>query len=331
MKDWRTIFESAFFGYWQQAGLPSFSMYINEYIELRERGYPITEWVGKDETIGTGINNSQLQSVYGFGAASSKIMGNLLGIDTAAIDKSADFCGRFNLGISLFDLIADELGGIRSLDTLPVFASLHSEKMPQRAAGSVAEKLLTRLAGSVMNDLGSLQDPSLLHLLKNLFDAEQWVSANSLFEPCDLGRMEEALYLKSAAPFELMARYSIQMTSAFEKELIQTASQLGKAIGYCYWLIDDATDIKNDFTAGHWNWFFLQYAKEAPGFLIDNRSFQSADELLHFIIDKGTVLSACKQVINQLITVLKQLPINDEIRKRSIGMLGASLWQWWKF
>jgi hypothetical protein len=331
MKDWRSIFENTFFGYWQQAGLPAYTDYINEYIELRERGFQIIDWMGREETIGVGINNSQLQSVYGFGAVTCKIMGELLCVEASSIEKSADFCGRFNLGISIFDLIADELDGLRSLDELPVFASLQSGKMKQREADSTAEKLLTRLAGSVMKDLSSVSDPSLLHLLKKLFDAEQWVSSNKIFDQCDLEKMEEALYLKSAAPFELMAGYSIQIASPVEKGKIQLAHQLGKAIGYCYWLIDDATDISSDHIAGHWNWFLLQQAKEVPDYFINNRVAKTDSELINLLLEKGFIQIATKQVINQLIFVLKQISVKEDTKNKCIGMLGASLWQWWKF
>ena len=60
----------------------------------------------------------------------------------------------------------------------------------------------------------------------------------------------------------VMAEYTAAMKAATDYLTLTDAGAIGKAIGSCYWMIDDAKDVWIDLEAGHWNLFLHAAAEE---------------------------------------------------------------------
>ena len=249
--DWHSHFQQVFFETWQKAGLPQQPDFLNEYIDLREHGDFNNEWIQNSPDISPGIDSNQLRSVYGFGVTTGKIFAGMLGLDVALSKETSDWCGRFNLGISLFDYISDELEGVNNVTSLAVFQPFVKTNYSVDRSLTPAEELLSNLAGSVLHDLkkadgkkeGSYKADKLFKVMKLMFEAENFFSKESLSGDADLPKIEKALYRKSAEPFRVMAEFTALMADAKDSLMIKNAGTTGKALGYCYWLIDDAKDV----------------------------------------------------------------------------------------
>jgi hypothetical protein len=337
--DWHSHFQQVFFETWQKAGLPQQQDFLNEYIDLREHGDFNNHWIQNSPDILPGINNNQLRSVYGFGVTTGKIFASMFGLDAALAKETSDWCGRFNLGISLFDYISDELEGVGSVTSLAVFQPFVKTYYPVDRSLTPAEELLSNLAGSVLDDLkktavkkeGLNKADRLFKMMKLMFEAENFISKESLTADADLQKIEKALYRKSAEPFRVMAEYTSLVADANDSLLIKNAGTTGKALGYCYWLIDDAKDVWIDLKAGRWNLFLTLAAAEDPYIFAKSRRTDIESDLIKIWEQANHSEKISKQIINRLVHAVKRLRLPAKVEHDNLGLVWASLWQWSKY
>ena len=216
LMDWQSHFGIIFFETWKKTGLPDCEEYIAEYIDIREHGDFKNDWMSPSTIISPVIDGNQLRSVYGFGALVGKVYGEMLGLTIEQTKKASDWCGRFNLGISLFDYICDELEGVNSVTSLEVFQPFVKANYTITGSLTPAQELLSNLAGTVLYDLkqtavekdGINKADKLFKTMKRMFEAENFVSKENLSVGADLKKIENALYRKSAEPFRVMAEFT---------------------------------------------------------------------------------------------------------------------------
>ena len=281
--DWHSHFQKTFFETWQDAGLPGHGDFLSEYYALLEQYEEENEFIKKSPSPSPGLSEARLYTVYGFGVAVGKIFAEMLDVTPALKKHTSDWCGRFNLGISLFDYICDELDGLQSVTSLRIFQPFMQTSGTHNRILTPAEELLDNLAGSVLNDLKKAGNDKkqyyktdmLFDVMKRLFEAQHFISTERLSGHAHLKKIRRALYLKSAEPFRVMSEYTACMSDVHDRKLIKKARSIGKAVGTCYWLIDDAKDVWIDLEAKQWNLFLsalqmnaLKYLNKTVMFLI---------------------------------------------------------------
>ncbi len=334
--DWHNHFQKVFFETWQNAGLPNYQDFLHEYYALLEKYEDENEFIKKSPAISPGVDAARLYAVYGFGVALGKIFAEMLDVPPALIKHTSDWCGRFNLGISLFDYICDELDGLQNVTSLRVFQPFSKTSSILNRNVTPAEELLDNLAVSVLYDLkkaGSKKNnyhktDLLFSVLKRLFEAQSFISKERLCPTADLRKIRRALYLKSAEPFRVMGEYTAYMADAHDGKLVKKARSIGKAVGCCYWLIDDAKDVWIDLEAKQWNLFILPALAEFPHlFEQDNNGFERSG-LESIWLNSNYATRISKQIITKLCHVISFIEVPEEIQEHALGLVAASLWHW---
>lgn len=337
--DWHKHFEKAFFDTWHNAGLPQHQPYVNEYIDIREHSDFKSNWIINSPPISANIHAGQLNSVYGFGVTTGKILAEMLGLDEAITKDTSDWCGRFNLGISLFDYICDEMDGVNDVSSLQVFQPFLKSVHTTASSLHPAQELLSKLADSVLYDLekaeGKKRDQpktgSLFEAMRQMFEAERFVSKTKLSEANNLIKIENALYLKSAEPFRVMAEFTARMAHTNDELLIGNAHLAGKALGYCYLLIDDAKDVWIDLDAGHWNLFLKLAAEVEPDIYSKSHDLGIQKALITIWEKSNHAQKLSTEIIGRLVKAINSLDLSQNVKNHSLGLVSASLWQWYKY
>ncbi len=337
--DWHNHFNTIFFETWQKAGLPHQQNFLPAYYKILEQYDFKNDWIKQSPKISAGIDHTQLYAVYGFGVTVGNFFGEMLGLNEKLTENSSDWCGRFNLGISLYDYICDEGDGVNRVSSLKVFKPFIKAGYTDTHPLTVAEELLSNLAGSVLNDVkkvaakkeGLHKTDLLFKLMKQLFEAQDFVSKQRLCANADLDKIKKALYFKSAEPFRVMAEYTARMADANDGSLIKKARSIGKAIGYCYWLIDDAKDVWIDLEAQQWNLFLLLAAKKEPEVFAQERDVFTDSRLLSIWEQSNHAQKISNQVIKRLVHAVARLELSKKTEQNTLGLVAASLWQWYHY
>src|SRR5688572_29570854 len=116
---WYAHYKSYFFKMWAEVGLPGPEGYETIYTN-RLQAIKYTQNVHSlQQSKSDPLNPEILNSVYGFGVVVGEICGSLLGLSSEQMQDRLDWCGQFNLGISLFDYLCDEVGIDAAFATLP--------------------------------------------------------------------------------------------------------------------------------------------------------------------------------------------------------------------
>ncbi len=325
--EWHRHFQTVFFKTWLNAGLPDHENFLSPYYLILEERNKNIEWIDNS----AGIDHRRLYDVYGFGATVGKMFGAMFGLTAEQINCTSDWCGRFNLGISLFDYISDELDGVTSVSSLKVFQPFTKDESLVADPSTSAEELVSNLAASVLQDVENFCSNKivLLKLLQQMFEAEDFISTTKLSTHADLTKINKALYLKSAGPFKAMAEYTASIKTADDFILLRNASAVGNALGHCYWLIDDAKDVWDDLEAGQWN-VFLQLAAEKDPLIFSTQNDAEKKERLHNCWeqwDHAEIMSG--QIIKELADAVGSMELPDDLKNHTLGIISASLWQWY--
>ncbi|MDX2048669.1 MAG: hypothetical protein SFU87_17920 [Chitinophagaceae bacterium] len=336
--DWYSHFQKIFFDTWQRAGLPHHQDFIKEYIDTREHGDFKNNGFRNTPAISASVDGNQLHSVYGFGVTTGKIFAELLGLSAALTQETSDWCGRFNLGISLFDYISDEMDGTDSVTSLKAFQPFTKTASSDIHLLTPAEELLNTIAGSVLNDLRNAAANKEVHhragtlfkAMKQMFEAENFISKAELSAAADLRKIKKALYLKSAEPFRVMAEYTACMADANDPILKKNARTAGKALGYCYWLIDDAKDVWIDLKTGRWNLFLALAAADKPS-IFEKTNQVTESELMNIWQQSGHPEKVSGRIIKRLVNAIRKPEIPEATEHYTMGLVSASLWQWYNY
>lgn len=335
--DWEEHFGDLFFKAWQKAGLPDPMDYHKDYVQSRFGAVFVNRFIEEPFESSPILEEQLLKSIYGFGALHGNMFSRLLNLDETISFGASDWCGRFNLGISTFDYLSDEtIGSIQSVISLDAFESFTQEKKSSPRELTAAEEFLNNLTASVLNDLVNLEKQNelsndLMTLMQQLFKAQVFLSRQTLTNTNDLTQIKQALFLKSAEPFRVMAEYALSISKNKSSKVLDQARALGTAIGSCYWLIDDAKDVWIDLEAGEWN-IFLQLAAQENDTIFNKLPNHSIkDDLKDFWKQNNSAEYLINTAINDLLLATKELEVPESVIKHELGVLGSSLWHWIKF
>ncbi|PYS98765.1 MAG: hypothetical protein DMF63_14335 [Acidobacteria bacterium] len=331
---WHGHFQSAFFEEWIDQGLPAPERYSRDYKRrLSEIRFAADVNRGKSPALDPPL----LDSVYGFGVLVGQIFGELLGISGPRLESAADLCGRFNLGISLFDYVCDETGGHRSIARIPVFQQFVGSKFDETHRLDPVEKFLSELATGILTDIHQLrpararQPGGLWNALQKMFRAELAMSETGFNGFHDTELIRKALKLKSEEPFRIMAECVALSGEIRDRHGLAAARSLGRSVGNCYWLIDDAKDVWEDLRNNRWNIFLLHAAKNSPG--IFEREIDSLTEvrLMKLWEASNVAERLSKKATRGLRKVLDDRDVPSQNRQQALGYMAASLSNWLKF
>ena len=339
--EWRAHFNSTFFSVWKDRGLPDPSGYVTRYEEFFST-VDLPAPLIKSET-----NNSDTpvkaisRDVYRFGVFYGHAVGRLLVLPEAEIDRRADWCGRFNLGISLFDYIIDEEGRAEYLLRWKPFNRLLSGagatflpsdtdeplSSAERLLREISTDVLTRLEAEVGSVEQQQRPDGMWRSLSEMIRAEMSMSQTELTENPEVAALLDDAMIKSAGPFRCMAEWMTVGTSrhGFSRE---SAAALGAAIGNCYWLADDAKDLWVDLDARRWNLFLLTAAKTKPDLF--GECFDAASEvrLSNIILRRGWVEGIVTPMIERFQMELTRTPAQHDVRNEVAGMIAVSIERW---
>ncbi len=336
--DWHKHFGEVFFETWRKAGLPHHLHFSDEYIEaLSGRDFK-NIWTHQPHETSPALQDHLLRSVYGFGALQGKIFCELLHLNSTITKDASDWCGRFNLGISLFDYLCDETtGGQNRVTSLKVFQPFIKNKIAEMHPLTPSEAFLSNLVTNVLQDLGKLnfkngesqKSDDLLKLMNQLFEAQSFLSKEPISASSDLEKIKKALYLKSAQPFKVMAEYTIGLSHTNDPLLLKNAQSIGEAIGCCYWIIDDAKDVWIDLKAKQWN-LFLQLAAEENPQIFSKILKVSNQHITKTLIKGNHAEKISEQVVETLVKNMGKLRSSEKTKNHTLGLLFASLWYWYQ-
>lgn len=340
---WQRQFRAAFFDAWTSEhlapplGAPSYAEGLEPDVLRAARALSRTPAVPVTEA--DPLDPGLLESVLGFGVMVGTVCGELLGLPHDRARSRASWCGRFNLGISLFDYVCDESTRAEVVLALPSFHRFSAGPRSREGDAIVprpVEDLLDRIAGEVLQELdqelvrrGSGERHDLWRALRRMFRAEQVAARTGLGERTDLILMRRALRLKSAEPFRVMAEWMAWDGSSSERS-VRTgyARRLGRALGTCYWLVDDAKDVWRDLDAGRWNLFLIRAAEEEPA-LFDLHRNVLVDHRLTTLWERSAVAEReSGAAVRKLARALAEAPVPAETRQRATSAIAASLASW---
>lgn len=337
--DWQEHFGEVFFETWYKAGLPHHHDFTDEYIQARSGKGFRNNYVKKSNESSPALEDHLLRSIYGFGALHGKMFSEMFKLNEASTRDASDWCGRFNLGISLFDYLSDETSnGQKSIATMHVFQPFLKTKVFENQRLTNTEELLSNLAGRVLRDIEKLdientkkkKSIQLFKLMKQLFDAQNFLSKELLSYPTDLVNIKKALYVKSAEPFRAMADYTTGLSKINDPSVIENAQSISKSIGHCYWLIDDAKDVWIDLKENQWNLFFVLAAEQNPK-IFANKDNPSINNSLSKIWEKENHAEKTSlEAVNRLVKAIRRLDLPKNEQEHVLGLLCAALWYWYK-
>ena len=262
---WSGQYRAALFAEWNSQGLPDPQAHLDRYrAAVADARCPLDLPYAESGP----LDRDVVDRVFGFGHVVGGAIAGILGTPDQPAGECADWCARFNIGISLVDFICDESGRLAVLAGLEPFRSLvsgpaspPSSARPEEAvAGSLANGVIAELADLIGSDRA-------LDAMARLFRAELATTRRSLSSADDLVDIERDLRDKSTGPFALMAQRAtagVGTAAGRAEPGVEVATALGAAVGTLFWLADDASDLWTDLSAGSWNVFLVRVAACDP-------------------------------------------------------------------
>ncbi len=278
-----------------------------------------------------------IDSVYSFGAFIGQGFGNLFSVGTRRTEAATDFCGRFNLGISLFDFLCDEEGGrqMESLQDMPALAPFTGQVRSSNRSGPV-QNYLNRMVESVLADVsqqfgrptGAGRRQASWRTLFSMFDGEVQRTRSGLRGPVDVAALKGMLRLSSAEPFRFMSEWTA-LTGALSVPSVRKAAFLGRRVGDCYWLIDDAKDVWDDLHAGRWNYFLLAAKAAQPQLSFAQASPLLEARLLDIWRSNRIAEKSCRSMIGGMARAIDRVTAMDPRSRTFVRRLHASMLRWY--
>ena len=336
--EWRAHFTATWFAEWRHAQLAGPGEHSRAYDELR-RGISLPHCLVPSLQPSGALSAPTVRDVYTFGHFVGQLTGRLLALPEEVIAMRADWCGRFNLGISLFDYLADEAGEREALIAMPVFARLSGNAAPAadcasvppsdvaRALAYVAHDVLVRLEADTGVPQSREPADEMWHALQEMLRAELIMSHGRTDAEGGLDDLKLAARAKSAGPFRCMADF-VCMDPSVDVALRDVARDLGSAIGDCFWLIDDACDLWQDLDRDRWNLFLLLAAKEDAAIAAHPAEVTAEIRLSNILLRHGWVQREVAPVVRRLKTALALTPASNETRQEVAGLLATAMQRW---
>jgi hypothetical protein len=235
-------------------------------------------------------------------------LATLFGADAASVARTVEFCGTFNLGISLFDWLCDEKCEVEALLTAPPFHEFAPSVKPmQQPPDGPVHKLLRSLAEEVLTRIGQSPGPTadaLRHQLSTMMLAQAALSRAVLAPGSDLSQLASDARLKSSGPFRFMAEWAALGTTVDRAR----AAVLGLALGDVFWLVDDATDVWQDIDAGRWNLVIAAAARTDAGLMALWNSPEFEFRLSAILLRPGWAETLIAPILDAAAPVLRDDP-----------------------
>jgi hypothetical protein len=337
--DWYSTFRSAFFGEWTRQGLPESSL-----DRPTGAGWPAAPcpWLAEvppgaatHEGIARGLDPATANAVYGFGLFIGAAFGRLHGAAPPTIDSRTAFCAEFNLGISLFDLVCDEgnaadRAALRALPAFQVFTGARSTATPASPVLAVLDRVAASALAKLAQDIGPAgpRRAGLWRTLFAMFDAQIRRTGTTTAQLDDAEALRRILRLSSAEPFRVMSEWMARGPRASPLDL-RRAAHLGRCVGDCYWLIDDARDVWDDLYAGRWNRFLLDARAVEPSLSLERPTPFVEARLTHLWEDTRTAERVSRWAVGRLAQALRGLPVSAERAREPIAHIHSSMHHWY--
>ncbi len=334
---WEAHFKSAFFSIWNSSGMPA-PYSVADYRKVLEALGPPARMPLENGDACHPLNERVMNDVYRFGAFIGCTIGRLLDVPECQIRSRADWCGRFNVGISLFDYIVDEGDGGTRLRRMAPFdrlfhrAPLQGEPIAQPS--SPTERYLCANALVLLDELETLigkptrSEPPAHELwreLTRMLEAEVAIAHASLTKTRACTELDDAALLKSVGPFMTIAKRMV-LEDDHTSQLGSSAESLGFAIGRCYSLVDDAVDLWRDYDSERWNTVLLAASRRCRSLFEGAIDLRTELRLSELLLKQTFVDDLVVPVVFSLRDELNQFSSKD--RDSAAGMIGASLACW---
>lgn len=331
--NWLSTFRTIFFAEWKRNGLPEYPASRITGAAwpalacplLVDRDRPAPEGTG----LARGLAPAVVDSVYGFGVYIGEAFGRLHGVPPRAIRARAELCGQFNLGISLFDLVCDEGGAsdfaeLRALPSMRMFAAAAAPREPQSRTLRFVDQVATSVLAMLCDEVGpSDLRRGLWRAMFAMFHAQLERSGARTTRLGDADALRKALRLSAAEPFRVMSEWVARGARCSPSDL-RAGAHLGRCVGDCYWLIDDARDVWDDLYAGRWNFFLLEAKVAEPSLRFDQPTPFVEARLTQLWQDRHVAERAARAAVGRL---ARSLQGNARTRE-PVAQMHASMVQW---
>lgn len=328
---WHGEFRAALFGEWSGAGLPDPAHHLERYRAVLAAA---TCPLDLPYTSSGPLDRAVVDRVFGFGAVIGGVITDLLGVPDAHASAVVDWCGRFNLGISLVDYVCDESGRLDALQSIEPFRGLAGEiedadagdHGPPAPDGELRaeERVVARLATEVLRELTGATGNRSPGAVADLYRAEVAVARRRFGPGGDPVTIERELATKSVGPFVLMAARAAASGPCDE----DAARRLGTAIGTLVWLVDDARDLWLDLEHGAWNLFLLRATQREPALAAAPPSPFRDAAIARTLAVHDVARREARQGIEAFLGASAALGGDPDRTVAALGLVGAALAVW---
>ncbi len=266
------------------------------------------------------------------------VLADLLDVSGPQRDPSIDWCARFNLGISLIDWLCDEAGvPARDIAKLPSLAPLSRRRTAVRPRGDPVISFLDELAADLLQELVREAGPprrgeprsAVWPSLRRLLRAELAAADPDFFDPAHPRAALPVLRLKSVEPFRIMAERTVSRADeAPSASRVSDARQIGRAIGECIWLADDADDLWRDLDAGCGNLFVAEAAAADPMVVSADEKTIVDIAVVRVLRRERVAERLAARAVGRLARALSSAPCTERERDHAAGLVGAALARW---
>lgn len=324
--NWQSTFRAIYFAEWARRGLPESS------------GSDLTAWPAlacplrvdhvppESAGLSRGLDPAIIDNVYGFGVHVGEAFGRLQGVPPRAARERAEWCGLFNLGISLFDLVCDEgsppeIAELHALPSMRAFSRAPAPRTPDSPTLRFLDEVATRVLVRLREEAGP-PDPrrGIWRALFAMFTAQlEGVDATTR-RLGDVDRVRRNLRLSAAEPFRVMAEWVARGGRAD----VRQAARLGRSVGDCYWLIDDARDVWADLYARRWNLFLVEAKVADPSLRLDPPTPFVEARLTQLWQDRRVAERAARGAVGRLARSVE----GDRRTREPLSRIHASMMHW---
>lgn len=336
--DWRSHFTATWFDEWRNAQLEAPETYERRYDALR-RTIAIPDDLLPSIGTSVAVAAPTVRDVYTFGHLIGQLAGRMLRVPDEELPIRAEWCGRFNLGISLFDYVSDEEGQSAVLASMPMFGSMSPDAPVDAYEPAVprsdAAQALEHVAAGVLRRLEDVAgafgsegpiDP-LWRAFADMMRAELLMAGARSETSSDIRALQLAARAKSAGPFACMAEWMALGQPVDEARRIR-ARALGTAIGECFWMVDDAVDLWDDLDRDRWNLFLLTVATCDPTVAVHPVDMDAEIRLSRILLARGWLRGLVRPVIARMRNALDGMPAPPATRQEATGLLAVAMQRW---
>ena len=276
-----------------------------------------------------GLAEPVLPRLLGFGWQQADGLAALAGTPKFARANVAHAGALFNLGIALFDHVADRFPAkaVRLLNLVtPDFLNEQlaggAGRLPSNADDPI--ELLVTLIVEFFKRAGALggdapQRRALNRTILAMYAAERFVSATRRADGAASLDVWRQLRRKSAVPLILMAHLALLPEPRGTEERRAAARRAAALAGEAIWIVDDLADIREDWDAEGWSrplWLLARCGKRVP---------RNADAALRQVVDFQI---AAAEVHRLVMSLARLRDLSEDIGPEFVRSIQACVHSW---